>query len=108
MTGMIVLARESFDQGCDSGQGPYIGLKTVRPRPSAQRLVELLQVFGLEPRFPSGATGSTQSRGTASFPLAIPATYILPAYLQFTSYLRQGSCARLEVPRGSFACCSNA
>jgi hypothetical protein len=79
MTGMIVDVREALDHFRDAGQGPQIGRKTVRPCAFSQRLVELLQLLGLEPRFPSRATGSTKSRGTTSLPLGIPATYTLPA-----------------------------
>jgi hypothetical protein len=79
MAGMIVDARKVLDHFRDARQRPQIGWKTVRPRSFSQRLVQLLQLLGLEPRFPSRATGSTKSRGTTSFPLGIPATYTLPA-----------------------------
>jgi hypothetical protein len=89
MSRVIVDTRQPLDNTRYAGKGPQIGGKTVSPGPLSQCRIDRSQLLSIQLRLAACPARASQCAVAASLPLPVPATYALPAYLQFSSNCRQ-------------------
>jgi hypothetical protein len=82
MTGVIMHARETFDENRDPRQGPQIRIETMGPRSLAQLAVQTLSLPSVESRLAPSPTCASQSEDAPSLPLFIPSADTLATYSQ--------------------------
>jgi hypothetical protein len=78
MAGVIVHARQAFDDRRHARQRPQIGVEAVALRPPEQCALDPRQLPGIEPPFPAQPPRGFQSRPAAAPPDVIPAMCRLP------------------------------
>jgi len=103
MTGMVVDAGHALDHQRHPRQRPEIRLKAVRPRTFPQRLLHLLKLPGIEPRFAACPAGAAKGADAATPPLDVPPAHTLPAHLQLASDRGQDQLAGSKQTAGLFA-----
>jgi hypothetical protein len=100
MSGMVLHPSPTLNHFGHSRQGPQVSAKTVRSRPSPQRLLDLLQLPAVQLRSAPGSPRSLQRPGPPALPLLVPTTHTLATHLQFPSDGRQDQLAGSEQPGG--------
>jgi len=93
MSRVVVNTGQTLDNNRYTGKGPQIGVKTVGLGSHSQCILDTSQLLTFQLRFPTCSTRASQCATAAPFPLLVPATYALAAYLQFVGNPRQNQLA---------------
>jgi len=103
MTGMIMDARQPFDDAGDARQSPEIRAIAVSPRSLAQSPLDPPLLGRIQFRLTAGPASASQRLDSAPLPLFVPPTDALSAHLELSSNRRQDQLTRREQMRGALA-----